>query len=117
MGNRMIMIASEPYPLVATEFYQILDTSDVPKGVVSILTGSHSELCTTLARHMNLDAIWSFSSKDLSATIERGSALNLKRSWVNYGLDRDWMGDTGEGNEFLNAATAIKTVWIPFGEG
>ena len=117
MGNRMIMIASEPYPLVATEFYQILDTSDVPKGVVSILTGFHSELCTTLARHMNLDAIWSFSSKDLSETIEHGSALNLKRSWVNYGFDRDWMGDSGEGNEFLNAATEIKTVWIPFGEG
>ncbi len=117
MGNRMIMVASEPYPLVATEFYQILDTSDVPKGVVSILTGSHSELGETLARHMNLDAIWSFSSKDLSAMIEQGSALNLKRCWVNYGLDRDWMGDNGEGNEFLNAATEVKTVWVPFGEG
>ena len=117
MGNRMIMVASEPYPLIATEFYQILDTSDVPKGVISILTGSHSELCETLARHMDLDAIWSFSSKDLSETIEKGSALNLKRSWVNFGLDRNWIGVSGEGEEFLNAATEVKTVWIPFGEG
>ena len=117
MGNRMIMVASEAYPLIATDFYQILDTSDVPMGVVSILTGSHSQLGETLARHMNLDAVWSFSSKDLSATIEKGSALNLKRSWVNYCHDRDWMADAGEGDEFLNAATEVKTVWIPFGEG
>ena len=66
---------------------------------------------------MNLDAIWSFSSKDLSAIIEKGSALNLKRSWVNYGRDRSWMSEAGEGKEFLNAATEVKTVWIPFGEG
>lgn len=117
MGNRMIMVASEAYPLVATEFYQILDTSDVPKGVVSILTGTHQDLCDTLATHMNIDAIWSFSSKDLSKTIEQGASLNLKRSWVNYGYDRDWLGETGEGKEFLDAATEIKTVWIPFGEG
>ncbi|MDA0320488.1 MAG: aldehyde dehydrogenase family protein [Proteobacteria bacterium] len=117
MGNRMIMVASEPYPFVATEFYQILDTSDVPNGVVSILTGAHGELCDTLAKHMNLDAIWSFSSKDLSKVIETGAALNLKRAWVNYGVDRDWMGEAGEGKEFLDAATEVKTVWIPFGEG
>ena len=117
MGNRMIMVASEPYPFVATEFYQILDTSDVPNGVVSILTGAHGELCDTLAKHMNLDAIWSFSSKDLSKVIETGAALNLKRAWVNYGVDRDWMGGAGEGKEFLDAATEVKTVWIPFGEG
>ena len=81
MGNRTVLIASEPYPLAATDFYQILDTSDVPGGVVNILTGPHQDLAPHLAGHMNVDAVWSFSSSDLSATIEREAATNLKRTW------------------------------------
>ncbi len=117
MGNRMILISSEPYPLVATDLYQILDTSDVPKGTVSILTGSHKDLSDTMARHMDLDAIWSFSSSDISKIIQDGSATNLKRTWVNYGFKTDWSGAPKEVNRFLEASTEIKTVWIPFGEG
>ncbi len=74
MGNRCVLVASEPYPLAATDFYQVLDTSDVPGGVVNILTGSHDELAPTLAGHMDVDAVWSFSSSDLSAEIERQAA-------------------------------------------
>jgi len=117
MGNRVVLVASEPYPLIATEFYQILETSDVPAGVVNLLTGAHSELVTPLASHLNIDAIWSFSSSDLSAEIETQSALGLKRSWVNYGQDRDWFSKDGEGKGFLAEASQSKTVWIPFGEG
>ena len=116
MGNRVVLVASEPYPLAATDFYQVLETSDVPAGVVNILTGSHAELAPTLAAHLELDAVWSFSSSDLSAGIETASAGNLKRSWVNYGMARDWMGADGEGRAFLNAATEVKTVWVPYGE-
>jgi len=117
MGNRVVMVASEPYPLIATEFYQILETSDVPAGVVNLLTGAHSELAAPLASHLNIDAIWSFSSSDLSTEIETQSALGLKRSWVNYGQDRDWFSTEGEGKSFLAEASQSKTVWIPFGEG
>ncbi|MGB0704073.1 MAG: aldehyde dehydrogenase family protein [Paracoccaceae bacterium] len=117
MGNRVVLVASEPYPLIATEFYQVLETSDVPAGVVNLLTGTHSELVTPLASHLNIDAIWSFSSSDLSAEIESQSALDLKRSWVNYGQDRDWFSKDGEGKGFLAEASQSKTVWIPFGEG
>ena len=117
MGNRVVMVASEPYPLIATEFYQILETSDVPAGVVNLLTGAHSELAAPLANHLNIDAIWSFSSSDLSTEIETQSALGLKRSWVNYGQDRDWFSTDGEGKSFLAEASQSKTVWIPFGEG
>jgi aldehyde dehydrogenase (NAD+) len=117
MGNRVVMVASEPYPLIATEFYQILETSDVPAGVVNLLTGAHSELAAPLASHLNIDAIWSFSSSDLSTEIETQSALGLKRSWVNYGQDRDWFSTDGEGKSFLAEASQSKTVWIPFGEG
>ena len=115
MGNRAILVASEPFPLAATEFYQVLETSDVPGGVVNILTGSHAELAPTMASHMDIEAVWSFSGADLSAEIERGAAGNLKRAWVNYAQDRDWMGADGEGRAFLEAATEVKTVWIPWG--
>ncbi|MEX0286650.1 MAG: aldehyde dehydrogenase family protein [Paracoccaceae bacterium] len=114
MGNRVVLVGSEPYPLVATDFYQILETSDVPAGVVNILTGSHAELAGPLAKHLNVDAVWSFSSTDLSAEIERASSGNLKRTWVNNGLTRDWAKpDT---RAFLEAATEVKTIWVPYGE-
>jgi len=115
MGNRVVLVASEPFPLAATDFYQVLDTSDVPGGVVNILTGRHAELAPTLARHMDVEAVWSFSSTDLSVEIERGAAANLKRTWVNGGLTRNWMGTDGEGRAFLEAATETKTVWVPYG--
>ncbi|MGR3836895.1 MAG: aldehyde dehydrogenase family protein [Cognatishimia sp.] len=116
MGNRVVLTASEAYPLVALDFMQILETSDVPAGVVNILTGSHSELASPLADHLNLDAIWSFSSTALSGPIEAKSAGNLKRSWVNNSLNRDWISDAGEGRDFLEAATEVKNIWVPYGE-
>jgi aldehyde dehydrogenase (NAD+) len=106
------MVASEPFPLAATDFYQVLETSDLPGGVVNILTGSHTELAKQLASHLNVDAVWSFSRADVSATIEAESAGNLKRTWVNNGLTTDW-GDT---RAFLEAATEVKNIWVPYGE-
>ncbi|NRA99584.1 MAG: aldehyde dehydrogenase family protein [Rhodobacteraceae bacterium] len=117
MGNRLIVAASEPYPLSATDFYQVLDTSDVPAGVVNILTGNHAEIAKPLAGHLNVDAVWSFSSSDLSAMIEAESAGNLKRTWVNNGRARDWSSAQGEGRDFLSAATEVRTIWVPYGEG
>ena len=116
MGNRVILSASTPYPLSSTDFIQILETSDVPAGVVNILTGSQADIAEPAARHMDVDAIWSFGAKDLGKTIEKGSAQNLKRTWVNNGLARDWTGSEGEGHAFLQAATQIKNIWIPYGE-
>ena len=116
MGNRVIAVASEPFPLAATDFYQVLETSDLPGGVANILTGSHADLAPHLAGHMGVDAVWSFSSSDLSQVIEKHSAGNLKRCWVNNGRTRDWTAGTGEGREFLAQATETKTVWVPYGE-
>ena len=115
MGNRITVIASEPFPLAAADFYQVLDTSDVPAGVVNILTGSHAELASQVGGHADLDAVWTFSGADLSATLERESAGNLKRTWVNNGKSEfDWC--TAEADRFLAASTEVKTVWIPYGE-
>ena len=116
MGNRVVLVPSEPFPLAATDFYQVLETSDVPGGVVNIVTGAHGELAGTLAAHLDVDAVWSFSSTDLSREIEEKSAGNLKRTWVNNGLSRDWKGAAGEGRVFLDQATEVKTVWVPYGE-
>ncbi len=113
MGNRVVLVASEPFPLAATDFYQVLETSDVPGGVVNILTGPHAELAPVLASHMDVEAVWSFSGADLSGTIERGAAGNLKRTWVNNGLATDW--DRADARAFLDAATEVKTVWVPYG--
>ena len=112
MGNRMIIVAPETAPLIATDLYQILDTSDVPAGVVNILTGDHADLAPTLASHMDIDAVWSLSNADISKTIEAGSVSNLKRTWVNNGRISDV-----NPREFLRHATETKVVWIPYGEG
>jgi aldehyde dehydrogenase (NAD+) len=116
MGNRVVLAASQPFPLAATDFYQVIETSDVPTGVVNILTGPHDDFAKALAGHLDVDAVWSQSGADLSVMIETESAGNLKRTWVNNGLARDWFGADGEGREFLQHATEVKTTWIPFGE-
>ncbi|MFC3614711.1 aldehyde dehydrogenase family protein [Lutimaribacter marinistellae] len=114
MGNRIVLVASEPYPLAATDLVQVLETSDVPAGVVNILTGSHGELAAPMANHLGLDAMWCFSSTDLSEEIEIASAGNLKRTWVNYAAAMDWSADHTQ--RFLQEATEIKNVWVPYGE-
>ncbi|MDO6522020.1 aldehyde dehydrogenase family protein [Shimia thalassica] len=114
MGNRVVLAASEPFPLAATDLYQVLDTSDVPAGVVNILTGAHAELAKPLASHLDVDAVWSFSSSAVSTEIESASAGNLKRTWVNNAQSRDWFED--HSRAFLEAATDVKNIWVPYGE-
>jgi aldehyde dehydrogenase (NAD+) len=114
LGNRTVLVASEPFPLAATDFYQVLETSDVPGGVANILTGSHKELAPVLASHLDIDAVWSFSSQPLAPVIEAKSAGNLKRTWVESRA-RDWAVPSDRA--FIDAATEVKTVWIPYGEG
>jgi len=82
--------------------------------VVNILTGSHAELAPTLASHLDIDAVWSFSSTDLSGAIEKKSAGNLKRTWVNNARARDWYAE--DAKAFLDAATEVKNIWVPYGE-
>ncbi len=118
MGNRVIALPSEQHPLVATLFYQILETSDLPAGVLNIITGWHEELTKTLAEHDNVDAIWCFAeNKNISTFVEEASIGNLKRTWCNNGLKRDWVNPIeAEGKEFLERGTEIKNVWVPYGE-
>jgi aldehyde dehydrogenase (NAD+) len=117
MGNRVIAVPSETFPLSATDFYQILETSDVPGGVLNIITGDRDALAEVLANHDDVDGIWYFGSKEGSKLVEYASAENMKRTWVNYGKYRDWFNSQhGEGEIFLRHATQIKNIWVPYGE-
>ena len=115
-GNRSIIIPSELFSPVVTDFYQVLDTSDVPPGSVNIITGKHSDLAFEMASHMDIESVWSFSTSDISTDIEKASSSNLKRTWVNNGFTRDWYSEEGFGKEFLINSTENKTIWIPYGE-
>jgi len=117
MGNTVIAVPSSRAPILATDFYQVLDTSDVPPGVVNIVTGVRDELAPVLAAHDDVDAVWYFGDAAGSAEVERLSAGNMKRTWVDYGHGREWTdGDQGEGEEFLEQATQVKNIWVPYGE-
>lgn len=116
MGNTVVVIPSETSPLSVTDFYQILETSDVPAGAVNIVTGGKDELSKELAKHDDVDGLWYFGTAQGSKDIELLSADNLKRTWVNDGKYRDWMDKSqSEGYEFLRHATEIKNIWIPYG--
>jgi aldehyde dehydrogenase (NAD+) len=116
-GNTVVLIPSEKYPLGATDFYQVLDTSDVPAGVVNIVTGDRDHLVKTLIQHEDVDAVWYFGSARGGYHVEFESAANMKRTWVDYGITRDWFNlDKGAGHEFLHEATQVKNIWVPTGE-
>jgi aldehyde dehydrogenase (NAD+) len=117
MGNRTIVVPSSRYPLIATDFYQVLETSDVPGGVVNIVTGARDELAQVLAKHDQVEGLWYHGSAEGSAKVEALSAANLKRIWVNGGKARDWLSLTrGEGRQFLREACQVKNVWLPYGD-
>jgi len=116
-GNTVVAIPSQQFPLSATDFYQVLDTSDVPDGVVNIITGDRDHLVKTLVQHEDVDSVWYFGPAEGSHFVEFESSANMKRTWVSYGLSRDWFSRTqGEGHEFLHEATQVKNIWVPTGE-
>jgi aldehyde dehydrogenase (NAD+) len=114
MGNRVVIVPSERHPLAATDFYQVLETSDVPGGVVNIVTGDRDSLAKTLAEHGNVEAIWYFGAKDGFKAVEAASAADLKRTWVAEGDRWPWF-DGSEERQFLRQATQVKNIWIPYG--
>ncbi len=117
MGNTVIALPCPAHPLSATDLYQVFDTSDLPGGVVNIVTGPRDELSKTLADHLGVDALWYHGSAEGSAMAEAHSSGNLKRTWVNHGLARDWNNPAmSEGTEFLGHATEVKNIWVPYGE-
>ena len=117
MGNTIVVIPSQIALLSATDFYSVLETSDLPGGVVNIVTGDRDTLSQVLADHDDVDAMWYFGPAEGCKRVELASAGNMKRTWVNYGHPRNWLDAVqGEGEEFLHESTQVKNIWIPYGE-
>jgi len=115
-GNTTVVIPSETHPLSATDFYSVLETSDVPAGVVNIVTGARDALARVLAEHDDVEAVWYFGGSAGVKMVEEGSATNMKRTWATWHR-RDWFDARhGEGREFLREATQVKNIWVPYGE-
>ena len=115
-GNTAVASPSEAHPLAATELYTVLDASDVPAGVINIVTGAKDALAKILAEHDDVDAVWYFGTHQGATEVERASAGNMKRTWAEWHA-RDWTDRSqGEGREFLREATQVKNIWIPYGE-
>ena len=111
------MIAPSPiHPLAATDLYQVLDTSDVPAGVINIVTGERDVLAKVLAEHEGVDALWYAGTPDGAKMVEAASISNLKATWTDGG-QRDWLSAAqSQGREFLRRATQVKNIWTPYGE-
>jgi aldehyde dehydrogenase (NAD+) len=117
MGNTVIAIPSEKYPLITGDLYQLFDTSDLPGGVVNIVTGYVSQLLKTLAEHDDVDAIWCYGDETTVASAKAMSTGNLKQVWTNEGRLIDWFdAKVAEGRWFLEHATQVKNIWVPYGE-
>ena len=115
-GNRVVAVPSERFPLSATDFYSVLETSDLPAGVVNIVTGPRDALAKVLAEHDDVDALWYVGSRAGATAVEKASAANLKRTWTEWD-GREWLDPrVGEGREFLRRAVQVKNIWIPYGE-
>jgi aldehyde dehydrogenase (NAD+) len=116
-GNTVVAVPSQIYPLITGDLYQLFDTSDVPAGVVNIVTGSSSQLLKTLAEHDGVDAIWSFADEANATAAKSFSIGNLKQVFTNEGRDIDWFDrKQGEGRWYLEHATQVKNIWVPYGE-
>jgi aldehyde dehydrogenase (NAD+) len=117
-GNAVVAVPSQKYPLAATTLYQVLDTSDLPGGVINIITGNANHLAKNLVTHEDVEAMWYFrGDEEGSFHIENLSAGNMKRTFTDYGSARDWRNTTaGEGEEFLLEASQSKSIWVPMGE-
>jgi aldehyde dehydrogenase (NAD+) len=116
VGNTVIVVPSEPNPIAATEFYSVLETSDVPDGVINVVTGAKDALAKVLAEHDDVDGVWYFGNAAGVKAVELASAANMKRTWTSARA-RDWLdARLGEGREFLRHASEVKNIWIPYGE-
>ena len=113
MGNSVVAVPSASHPLSATDFYSVLDTSDVPGGVVNIVTGEANVLAKTLAEHDGVDAVWYVGDASGAAQVEALSAGNLKSTWTSAGRST---GPKPKAASSCGRATQVKNIWTPYGE-
>ncbi len=117
VGNTVVAVPSEKYPLITGDLYQLFDTSDLPGGALNIVTGYVSQLLKTLAEHDDVDALWCYGDESTVASAKAMSIGNLKQVWSNEGRVIDWFNPKiAEGRWYLEHATQVKNIWVPYGE-
>jgi acyl-CoA reductase-like NAD-dependent aldehyde dehydrogenase len=113
-GNTTVVLASEKMPLCAVSFAEVLHASDVPAGVVNILTGFREELTGQFASHMDVNAvIYCDGGVDVARDIQDKAADNIKR--VIDRVDEDWFVDAAQNPYLIKQTQEIKTTWHPIG--
>lgn len=115
MGNTIVLVAGS-YALSAMDLVQVLQNSDVPPGVVNILTAKDPEAITKiLAEHEDVDSVWFFGSAEGIKKIEAASISNVKRTWTSNDKEMNWLESESRSLKFLNEATQVKAIWVPYG--
>jgi len=115
-GNTAVVLASQTNPLVAITFAEVLATSDLPGGVVNILTGSRAELVPHFASHMDVNAIVESAHEPaLSAALHGGMAINVKRYAKRDLKPREWFSRRAEDPYWILDTIEFKTAWHPIG--
>ena len=113
-GNTVVILASESYPLCGITFAEVLHSSDVPGGVINIMSGRRSELIEQFSSHMDVNAIiYCGVDSGHASMIEKNTALNVKRA-VNY-ADQNWINPDAQGPYHIMKNQEIKTTWHPIG--
>ncbi|MDO5605311.1 MAG: aldehyde dehydrogenase family protein [Paracoccus sp. (in: a-proteobacteria)] len=112
MGNRVVVVPAQDDPVAGFDLAQVFDTSDLPGGVVNIVSGGKDELAAALAAHEEVAALWFCGAKGAEAA-RRAATGNLKPVWAFPNID--WTGSTAQGREWLERAVQWKTVWLPYG--
>ena len=113
-GNTAIVVASEKFPLPAATFAEILATSDLPGGVVNVLTGKRAELAPHIATHMDVNAVVDgVGDPEIRAQLQAGVAINLKR-YANHAAT-DWFSAKVENPYWILDTVEFKTAWHPIG--
>lgn len=113
-GNASVIVPSQEHPLSATDFIEVLDASDVPAGVINIVTGQHEELAPVLAEHRGVGMLDFSGTPELAKRVEELSVSNVKRLAVDTNPDFDWFNQA-QGRNYIRRYLEFKTVWITSG--
>ena len=113
-GNVVVAVPSESHPLCATDLVSVFESSDVPAGVVNLVTGAKDALAGVLAAHDDVEGCWYWGSAAGRAEVERASAGNMKRTWCHVGAADGAL--TADVRAALREATQVKNIWVPYGE-
>ena len=115
-GNTAVVIASEKHPLLAATFSEILATSDLPGGVVNLLTGRRADLVSHITSHMDVNAVVDgVGTREFQAKLQEGTALNMKRYASHTLAADDWATEKAEDPYWILDTIEYKTAWHPIG--